>query len=326
MKVSILVLSDSTPISPVGAMEVLRKAGQMHSQLGKSKKPFFDVELVGVKSKRVRTMNKLVIDCEKTIDEVRSTDLLLIPAMEFDIPEKLKINQSVIRHIVRLKKNGAEVGTMCTGAFLLASTGLLDGKSATTHWYKAPLFTEMFPKVTLEDDRIIVDAGGIYTSGGATSSLNLCLYLVEKYCGRETAIFSAKMLLMDPNHAFQSSYAMFKPQSVHKDDAIAEAQKAIETSKQRLTVELLADKVNLSKRSFIRRFKASTGNTPIEYIQRVNVEKVKRRLEESNDSIGSIIYSIGYNDINSFRKLFVKYASLSPVEYRRRYGSNLGHP
>jgi len=320
MKVSILVFSDSTPMSPVGAMEILRKAGKMHHDLGKSKKPFFDVQLVGVKSKRVNTSNDLIIDCERTIDQVGSTDLLLIPALEFDIAEKLKINQSAIPHIKRLKRKGAEIGSMCTGAFLLAATGLLDGKSATTHWYKASLFAQMGPKVRMEDDRITIDSGGIYTSGGASSSLNLCLYLVEKYCGRETAIFSAKMLLMDPNHAFQSSYSMFKPQSAHKDYAIAEAQKAIELSKVKLSVETLANKVNLSKRSFIRRFKASTGNTPIDYIQRVSVEKVKRRLEESNESIGSIVYSIGYNDINSFRKLFVKYASLSPAEYRRRYG------
>jgi transcriptional regulator GlxA family with amidase domain len=319
MKVSILVFSDSTPMSPVGAMEILRKAGKMHYDLGNGKKPFFDVQLVGAIKKRVKTSNNLIIDCETTIDQVRSTDLLLIPAMEFDISEKLKINQSVIPHIRRLKRRGAEVGSMCTGAFLLAATGLLDGKSATTHWYQASLFARMFPRVRVEDDRITVDAGGLYTSGGASSSLNLCLYLVEKYCGRETAIFSAKMLLIDPNHSFQSSYSMFKPQLTHKDNAIAEAQKAIELSKEKPSVETLAGKVNLSKRSFIRRFKASTGNTPIDYIQRVSVEKVKRRLEESNESIGSIIYSIGYNDINSFRKLFAKYTSLSPVEYRRKY-------
>src|ERR1044071_6722150 len=162
MKVSVLVFSDSTPMSPIGAMEILRKSGCMHRDLGKSKKPFFDVQLVGVKTKRVRTSDNLVIDCAKTIDQVASTDLLLIPAMEFDISEKLKINQPAIKHIIRLKKKGAEVGSMCTGAFLLAATGLLDGKSATTHWHGAELFSKMFPKVHLEDDRITVDAGGIY--------------------------------------------------------------------------------------------------------------------------------------------------------------------
>lgn len=320
MKVSVLVISDSTAMSPVGAHEILKKAGAMHVQLGHGKKPFFDLQLVGVKSKRVRTSKTMVIDCATTIDKLVSTDLLLIPAMEFDIEEKLKINSSAIPHIIRLRKKGAEVGSMCTGAFLLAATGLLDGKSATTHWYSAPLFAKMFPKVKLEDDRITVDADGIYSSGGATSSLNLCLYLVEKYCGRETATFAAKMLLMDPNHSFQSAYAMFKPQVAHKDSAIAKAQQAIEHSHEKPSVEILAENVNLSKRSFIRRFKASTGNTPIDYIQRVSVEKVKRRLEESDEPIGNIIYSIGYNDVNSFRKLFVKYTSLSPQEYRRRYG------
>jgi len=209
---------------------------------------------------------------------------------------------------------------MCTGAFLLAATGLLKNKSATTHWYAASAFKAMFPDVKLEDHKIIVDENGIYSTGGATSSLNLGLYLTEKYCGKETANAASKMLQMDNDRATQTRFSMFIPQTQHKDQEIYQAQKAIEQDQhEKLTVEALAAIVHLSKRSFIRRFKAATGNTPIEYMQRMNVEKAKRQLETSKSSIDQIIYSLGYNDINSFRKIFIRYTDLTPKEYRARY-------
>ena len=206
---------------------------------------------------------------------------------------------------------------------MLAATGLLNQKSATTHWYMAPVFRKMFPDVILEDHNVIVDEGGLYSSGGATSSLNLGLYLTEKYCGKETANIATRMLLMDNQRATQTRFSMFIPQTQHKDDVIYKAQKAVEVDRdKKLTVESLAALVSLeASRSFIRRFKAATGNTPVEYLQRMNVEKAKRQLESSQDSIGQIIYSLGYNDIHSFRKIFVvRYTDLTPKEYRSRYG------
>lgn len=318
-KVSILVLDKCTPMSPIGAMEIIRKAGDLYQQMKQTRSPFFDVELVGVKNKKVNVADNFHIDCHTTLDQVSKTDLLLIPAMEFDVEEKLKQNKSCISHILRLHKKGVEIGSMCTGAFLLASTGLLNNKSATTHWYAATMFRSMFPKVRLLDEKIIVDENGIYTSGGAASSLNLCLYLVEKYCGKEAAVLSSKMLLMDMNNHYQLSYSMFIPQVQHNDQEIGKAQKLIETSPEKLSIDQLAQKVNLSRRSFVRRFKASTGNTPIGYIQRMNVEKAKRKLETTNNTIENIFYSLGYNDLNSFRKLFMKYTALSPREYRKKY-------
>jgi transcriptional regulator GlxA family with amidase domain len=208
---------------------------------------------------------------------------------------------------------------MCTGAFVLASTGLLDGKSATTHWSLASTFRAMFPKVKLLDDKIIIDEGGIYTSGGGASSLSLCLYLVEKYCGKEMAILSSKMLLMNFNGYPQLSYSIFFPQTNHDDESIKEAQSLVENSNKKITVEQLADKVSLSKRSFIRRFKASTGGTPVDFIQRMNVENAKRLLETTKKSVEGIIYSLGYRDVTSFRKVFMKHTSLSPREYRKKY-------
>lgn len=320
-KVSILVIEGCTPMAPIGAMEILNKAGVTHQQLTKTSAPFFETELVGIKSKHVKCSDKFHIDCHTTLGQLTKTDILLIPALEFDIEYKLEKNKSAIPHLLRLQKKGTELGSMCTGAFMLAATGLLKNKSATTHWYAASAFRAMFPDVKLEDHKIIVDENGIYSSGGATSSMNLCLYLTEKYCGKETANVAARMLQMDNDHTSQTRFSMFIPQTQHNDENIYKAQKAIELDQEgKLTVERLAKIVHLSKRSFIRRFKSATGNTPIEYMQRMNVEKAKRQLEKSKNSIEQIIYSLGYNDIHSFRKIFIRYTDLTPKEYRGRYG------
>jgi len=320
-KVSILVLEGCTPMAPVGIMEILNKAGVIHQQLVKSRMPFFETELVGIKSKKVKSSERFSLNCHTTLDKVSKTDILIIPALEFDIEKKLEQNKMAIPHLLRLQKKGTELGGMCTGAFMLAATGLLKNKSATTHWYVASAFRTMFPDVTLEDHKIIVDEGGLYSSGGATSSLHLGLYLTEKYCGKEASNIATRMLLMDNERATQTRFSMFIPQTQHKDEAIFEAQKAIEQDQdEKLSVEALAGRVNLSKRSFIRRFKSATGNTPMEYMQRMNVEKAKRQLESSKNSIEQIIYSLGYNDIHSFRKIFIRYTDLTPKEYRGRYG------
>src|SRR5882724_11917502 len=180
-KVSILVLEGCTPMAPVAAMEILNKAGAIYQEVAKTSKPFFETELVGIKSKRVKSSDRFGITCHTTIDKLIKTDILIIPAMEFDVEEKLKQNKMAIPHLLRLHKKGTELASLCTGAFLLAATGLLKNKSATTHWYAASAFRTMFPDVKLEDHKIIVDEGGIYTSGGATSSMHLGLYFTEKY-------------------------------------------------------------------------------------------------------------------------------------------------
>jgi transcriptional regulator GlxA family with amidase domain len=320
-KVSILVLEGCTPMSPVGTMEVLNKAGAIHQMLAKTHTPFFETELVGVKSKKVKCSDRFSITCHTTLSDLKKTDILLIPAMEFDVEEKLRKNKAAIPYLLALHKKGTELGSMCTGAFMLAATGLLKNKSATTHWYLAPLFRSMYPDIRLEDSKILIDEQGIYSSGGATSSLNLGLYLTEKYCGKETANYATRMLMLNNDRDSQTPFSMFIPQTQHQDEAIFEAQKTIEKGAEgKLSVESLAAIVHLSKRSFIRRFKAATGNTPIEYIQRMTVEKAKRKLESSRHSIEQIIYSLGYQDIHSFRKIFVRYTDLTPKAYRLRYG------
>lgn len=318
--ISILVLENCTPIASIGAMELFNKAGIIHQQLNNLPEPYFKTQLVSPNGQYVKATGDYPVYTHISIDKLEKTDLLLIPAMEFDIAEKMEANVSLVPHLQRLHNNGAEVGSMCTGAFLLGASGLLDGKKATTHWALAEPFKQMYPQVELQDERILIDDGNVYTCGGATSFMNLVLYLTEKYCGKETAAMTSRMLMLDFDKAPQSSYMMFQPQTTHKDDAIKKAQELIEKGERNsLNVEQLAKSSGLSQRNFIRRFKAATGNTPTQYIQRMTIEKAKRMIESQSATFEQIVYELGYSDVNNMRNVFKKHTGLTPKEYKSKF-------
>jgi transcriptional regulator GlxA family with amidase domain len=318
--ISILVLEGCTPIASIGAMELFNKAGVIHQQLNNLPKPYFKTQLVSPNGQYVKATGDYPIYTHIGIDKLTTTDLLLIPAMEFDIEDKMQANAKLIPHLKRLHNNGAEIGSMCTGAFLLGASGLLDKKKATTHWALADPFRQMYPQIDVQDERVIIDEGDIYTCGGATSFMNLVLYLTEKYCGKETAAMTSRMLMLDFDKAPQSSYMMFQPQTTHNDEAIKKAQQIIEQSeRQNLSVEQLAKSTGLSQRNFIRRFKAATGNTPSQYMQRMTIEKAKRMLETQPATFEQIVYELGYSDVNNMRNVFKKHTGLTPKAYKSKF-------
>ncbi|MEO1050285.1 MAG: helix-turn-helix domain-containing protein [Bacteroidota bacterium] len=318
--VVILLLENCTPIASIGAMELLYKAGVIHQQIHRTDKPFFDIQLASVGKVEVQTSNGVAITCHRPVAEIQATDLLLIPAIDFDIDQKLEANQKVIPHIKRLYDQGTEVASMCTGTFLLASTGILNGLSATTHWFMANKFKNDYPEVDLKHEKVVIDNGNVYCSGGATSFMSLILYLIEKFCGKETSTMASKMLLIDTQFPQQSQFSIFTPQLSHNDHAIKEAQEYIEKHRaERVSTAALAGAVGLSERTLIRRFKQATGDTPYEYIQRTKIEAAKRMLETEKHTVEEVMYSLGYNDKNSFRKAFVKHAGLNPSHYRSKY-------
>jgi transcriptional regulator GlxA family with amidase domain len=209
----------------------------------------------------------------------------------------------------------------CTGAFALAEAGLLDGRAATTHWAFQGLLAQRCPRVRLAPHAVIVDQGRIVTAGGATSFVNLVLFLVERLLGQDVARAASRMFLVDPNKAPQGAYAMFSTQKTHGDEQILRAQVIVEGElAQAPAVEELARRVALSPRTFVRRFRSATGNTPRDYIQRVRVEAAKRALERGDDTVGRVAASVGYGDVVAFRKVFVRLTGLTPAEYRARYG------
>jgi transcriptional regulator GlxA family with amidase domain len=284
------------------------------------KSAFFDVKLVSL-TREVKLNNGLFsVNADAVIKEIDKTDLIFIPALSGDMKVAVEKNQAFIPWIKKQYENGAELASLCIGAFLLASTGLLDGRKCSTHWLYANEFRNTFPQVTLVDGSIVTEENGIYSSGGATSYWNLLLYLVEKYTNRETAVLASKFFAIDIERNSQSSFMMFKGQRNHDDEQIIKAQDFIEANFQdKITVDQLADLVAVSRRSFERRFKKATNNTIIEYIQRVKVEAAKRSFENSRKNINEVMYDVGYTDTKAFRDVFKKITGLTPIEYRNKY-------
>jgi len=317
--VSILVpASDAVVGSIEGPHKVLSQVNDF--LLGRGQPAAFKIELVGLS--RERTFNKglFTLHADRTIADPFQTDLIIIPAPHGDLREAVELNKAFLPWITQQHENGAEVASLCLGAFLLAATGLVNGKKCATHWLAAHQFAEMYPEVELVAEQVITDEQGLYSSGGAYSYLNLVLYLIEKHVSRKVAVGCAKVFQIDIGRRSQSPFVIFQGQKEHEDEPIKKAQEFIESNfQQRITIEELAAMAFLSRRNFERRFKKATFNTAMEYIQRVKIEAAKMSLETSRENVNEVMYSVGYSDTKSFRTLFKKITGVSPVAYREKY-------
>lgn len=286
--------------------------------------PMFNVQLVGL-TKEVKLMDGLfTIHTNAVLKNAIKPDLIIIPAISGNIEQAIKLNHEFLPWIAAQYKKGAEIASLCLGAFLLGATGLLKGKTCSTHWLFANEFRTMFPDVDLVDAKIVTDEQGIYTSGGANSYWNLLLHLVEKYTNRELAILASKFFVLDIDRKTQSPFSMFRGQKIHEDETIKEVQHFIEASvNEKLSVEALADRFSIGRRTFERRFKKATQNTVAEYIQRVKIEAAKKQLETGRKTVSEVMYEVGYNDTKAFREMFKKITGLSPIEYRNKYNKEL---
>jgi len=304
------------PSSVVGAIEVFEMANEYLVEKGNKK--FYDITIVGANHQQ-QQYGLSILPMVKDLRRIKP-DLIIVPGMHWKNYDALKGNELFAGWLVKQYTNGSEVASLCTGAFFLAASGVLEGKECSTHWRGEQEFIKRFPNVTLRANQIITDSKGIYTSGGANSSLNLVLYLVEKYNGRQVAVYCSKMLQIDLDRSSQSPFMIFNALRDHEDETIKKVQLYVEkNSHERLTVEFLADKFSMSKRSFIRRFKKMTSITPIDYIQKVKMETAKRRFETNKGNINEVMYAVGYNDAKAFRNIFRKVTGLSPIEYKQKF-------
>lgn len=317
--ISILVPDGAAVIGCIeGALKTFRIANAFLEQRGKQ--PIFTIQLVAL-SRTPRVYDGYFsVQPDATIASVKKTDLIIIPPVNGNMTEVLAVNSKFFPWINQQHADGAEVASLCVGAFLLAGTGLLNEKKCSTHWSAEHLFRNMFPAVNLVSEKIITDEDGIYSSGGANSFWNLLLYLVEKYVDREMAVHIAKYYEIEIDRVSQASFFMFKGQKEHEDPQIKKVQEFIESNfQERITVAELAEMVALSRRNLERRFKKATSNTVVEYIQRVKIESAKLSLESSHDNVNEVMYKTGYTDTKAFRTTFKKITGLSPVQYRQRY-------
>ena len=323
MKNVTILVPETAVIEAVADPHYMFKAvNQFLRSTGKA--PLFNVQLVGL-TREIKLDNSLFsVHTDALLKDVKKTDLIFIPALSGDMETALKLNKNFIPWIIDQYSKGAEVASLCIGAFLLASTGLLKGKKCSTHWLSANEFRTMFPDVELVDGSIITEEQGIYSSGGANSYWSLLLYLVEKYTDRDTAILASKFFAVDINRDSQAAFMMFEGQKNHADKEILKAQEFIEINyHDKITVDVLADKFAVGRRSFERRFKKATNNTVVEYMQRVKIEAAKRSFETSRKNISEVMFDVGYTDTKAFRTIFKKITGLTPIEYRNKYNKQV---
>ncbi|MEQ8518437.1 MAG: helix-turn-helix domain-containing protein [Cytophagales bacterium] len=319
---SILVPQGSSVVDTIiGPYNLFKMANKYHQKLNGLTEPLFYIDLVGINDKPVTYQQLFAIQPTNTIESIEKTDLIIISPISGDLEKNIATNQSLIDWIKKQRiSNDAELASLCKGAFLLAETGLLNGKDCATHWTAHDLFRLKYPEVNLIPESIICEANGIYSSGGAYSILNFMLYLIERFFGRETAIWTSKISEIEFDRVNQNEFIIFSGQKEHQDGQIAAAQSHIENNYNRkLNITDIADQIHLNSRSFQRRFKKATSNTPLEYIQRVRVEAAKKKLESTAENILEVMYGVGYNDEKAFRKTFRKYTGLSPKEYQMKY-------
>ena len=317
--ISILIPEGDISVTNVeGTHQIFSEVNGFLARNGKP--PMFHIQLVGLSKESRMKKGLFSIHPDVLANDVTATDLIFIPALQSDMKKALAANQDFIPWLVKQYKNGAEIASLCIGSFLLAATGLLNGKKCATHWIAANDFRAMFPDVELVPDQVITGENGIYSSGGAYSSLNLILYLVEKYAGRDMSILCSKVFQIEIERNSQSPFMIFNAQKDHEDDAIRKAQDYIEKNySEKISVDELASMCSLSRRNLERRFRKVTFNSIVEYIQRVRIEAAKISLERNRENVNEAMYKAGYTDTKAFRTTFKKITGLSPLDYRNKY-------
>lgn len=310
----------------MGSLEGSRQLLSQVNEFFKAKglPPLFKVQLVGLSKETTVSGGLFTVNSDITITELDKTDLIIIPAIDGEMVSAIEKNREFIPWIVTQYNGGAEIASLCLGAFLLASTGLLKGKKCATHWMAENDFKRMFPDVTLVTEKIITDEHGIYSSGGAFSYLNLILYLIEKYAGREIAVLSAKVFAIELDRQNQLSFTVFQGQKEHEDEPVKKIQEFIENNfREKITIDQLAAMQAIGRRNLERRFKKATANTIVEYIQRVKMEAAKVSLESSLENVNEVMYKVGYTDTKAFRTTFKRITGLSPIQYRTKYNREI---
>jgi len=316
--VSLLIPEGTILGSLEGTRQLLTEVNNFMKMRGAD--PVFKVQLVGLQQATKVAGGIYNVNADALLGDVKKTDLIIIPAVDGDLQVALEKNKAFLPWITKHYKNGAEVASLCLGAFILASTGIANGRKLATHWMAENAFRQMFPDIELVTEKIITDEHGIYSSGGAFSYLNLILHLIEKHAGRDMAVMAAKVFAIEIDRDSQLSFAIFQGQKDHDDDSVKQVQSYIENNFQnKIAVEQFAQMFALSRRNLERRFKKATSNTVMEYIQRVKIEAAKKSLEHSRKTVNEVMYEVGYNDTKAFRTTFKKITGLSPVDYKRKY-------
>ena len=320
--VTVLFLDGTFSSTAIGPMEVFRHAGTLWNYLmGTQPVPRFRVTTASIDGRVVRCDGPIGVQPDRAIANIRKTDLIFIPTTGLSVEDVVERNAPVVPWLQRWHKRGVAIASVCSGVGLVAATGLLDGKRATTHWALADRFRQLYPKVKWMPELMLTEDRGLYCGGGVHAALDLSLYLVEKFCGHEIAMQSAKALLIETPRTWQAGFAIIPLKTEHNDDSISSAQDWLHRNFHKsFPLEAPARRVGMSLRNFVRRFKQATGDSPLLYLQKLRIAAAKRLLEGDHRSMLEISQAVGYQDVAFFRDLFQRHTGVSPGAYRRKFG------
>jgi len=321
IKVAILASENSILSTIASPMDMFLQAGVLWNVTMEERPvPLFDVKIVTADGKPVNAVNNIPIHPNCGMYDVEHVDLVIIPSQGFLFNPNDKDHQARIEWLKAKFAHGADLASVCGGAFTLAATGLLDGKSATTHWGLTKQFIKTYPKVNLRTDLLVTDEGRLFCGGGISADLNLSLYLIEKYCGREVALQSSRCTMVDLDCVAQSPFVMFTPEKNHGDSIVLKIQnKMAELVTEPVEIEGLAEEAGISTRQLSRRFKSATGESVNSYLQLLRIDEAKKSLVNTSLPFEEISIQTGYENISYFRRIFKKQTSLTPAEYRKRF-------
>jgi transcriptional regulator GlxA family with amidase domain len=309
----------STSLMPI---EIFHAAGYMWNLCtGQPPAPRFRITSVSVDGLPVDGAGPTHLVPDKALEEIDRTDLVFVPTAGFDVAELIEANKACLDWLRRLYAGGTKIAGVCTGVALLAEAGLLDGRTGTTHWAIAEDFAIRYPMVTWRPHLAITEDGGIFCGGGLYSAIDLALYLVEKLCDRQTAIEVAKSLVLQMPRIYQTSFAVLPIGAPHGDATIHRAEAWLRNHfPEEVDIDELSQELAMTPRTFLRRFKQATGETPLGYLQRLRIEASKPMLEEDRMTVQEVSLAVGYDDVAFFRDLFKRHTHLSPSLYRERFG------
>lgn len=327
MNITILMADKCSSTSVAAAMEFFETANVLHhyaapkgTRQNESGAPLFHMETASLDGHEVACTGGLRLTPDKALADVRQPQLIIVPGFMFNILGILSSLTDMIQWLQVQHQQGCYIASMCTGSFVTAQAGLLDGRLATTHWAFSEQFAKRFPMVKLQVERTVTDDGRVMCSGGSTSGSDLLLHLIRKFASPQVAAECAKKLLVDVSARSQTPYSSTTFKKNHTDAEILKIQIWLESHiASNILMEDVAEAFGLSMRNFIRRFKEATEQTPIQYLQNLRLEKAKLLLESSQEAFDQITLQVGYEDGNSFRRLFKQRVGLSPSDYRKRF-------
>lgn len=327
-----IVMSPQCVLSGVmGVLDVLTSANYVAQHMPQVSTRFRPV-LVSDGGGAVQGSNGLNLAARCDLPDPKTVDIAIVPSGPPAIfgtarmREALAGQARLVQWLREVHAAGGVLASCCTGSLLLAATGLLDGKLATTHWRAEAVFRELYPQVELRIDSLLLEEGRVITGGGAQSFSTTILWLIRQFQGEAVATATAKLMLAEGHTSGQNAFRQWLPRLDHHDEPIARAQAWLEAHyREPFDLDAFAARVHLTPRTLMRRFKQSTGLAPLQYQQKLRVEAAKEQLESTRLAVNQVVWQVGYEDVSSFQRLFKRETGLTMVEYRQRFGGHRFH-